>query len=145
MFTAKNPDWSSRSGSISLLLFKGPCAIYRANKWSEILLISQGVGVSCWTRCSWPFLKSFLERNNRMNTSHAVLIVVSKIWFLFSYQTEMQTPAIPLKAFNYFLVCSKVSRCSRSSVMPSKKLEYFTPLNYSQGNHDVTALIWLSQ
>lgn len=46
----ENPDWYTKSGNILLLLVKGHCKIYRANKYSEILPVSQGVRVSSPTR-----------------------------------------------------------------------------------------------
>lgn len=126
LLTTKNPDWYSRSGNISLLFVKGHCKIYRANKYSKILRVSQGVRVSCWTRCSWPFLKSFLKRNNRMSTAHAVSIGESKIWFLLSYQTEMQNTSYPLKSIQLtFLSALRYHIAQEVQSRPLKNLNFY--------------------
>ena len=85
LLTPEDPVWYTKSRDVLLLWVKGHCKIYRANKYSEILPVSQAIRVRGRTRCYWAFLKSFLTRNNRMNASACRLIGVPKIWCVFSF------------------------------------------------------------
>lgn len=126
LLTTDNPAWQTKSGNILWLSVKGHGKIHRANKYSEILPVSQRVRASCQARCGGAFLKSFLNKNNRMTISPRCCN--SSIEYdYFSHRTERyRTPTVPYKAFSCFPACPKVFYCSRSPTAPSKKLAFLS-------------------
>lgn len=82
LLTTENLEWYTKSGNILLLLVKGQAKIYSANKYSEILPVSQRVRVSCQD-VSGHFWNHFLTRTIGWLHHHAVLIVVSKMIYFF--------------------------------------------------------------